>query len=45
MKSRVTDFLNRENIICRGQYGFRAGLSTSDAILEFTNKCTDNFND
>ena len=40
----MSDFLKREDIICRQQFGFRSGLSTSDAILEFTNKCTDNLN-
>ena len=42
MKSRVTSYLDRENILCNEQYGFRSGLSTSDAVLEFTSRCTKN---
>ena len=31
--------------MCGEQYGFRKGLSTTDAILEFTDRCADNLND
>ena len=43
MISRVTEFLNKENIISQNQYAFRTRLSTSDATLDFTNRCTDSF--
>ena len=42
MKVRVTDYLKKENILCNEQYGFRSGLNTSDAILQFTDKCVTN---
>ena len=45
MKRRVSDFLDRENIIRSNQYGLRSGLSTTDAILELTDKCAENLND
>lgn len=35
--SRLQNFFNKFNIINKEQYGFRAGLSTADAILNFSN--------
>ena len=42
MKSRVSSYLKKEDIMSKEQYDFRSGLSTSDAILEFTDRCTVN---
>ena len=35
MCKRLTTFVNDNNIICKHQFGFQVGYSTSDAILEF----------
>ena len=32
---RLNAFLDSHNVICRHQFGFRKGLSTSDAIVEY----------
>ena len=40
MKKRVTQFLNKNKIIYDKQFGFRVGYSTSDAVLEFVDRCT-----
>ena len=42
VKCRIIKYLNKENIMCKQQFGFRAGQSTSDAILELTDKCASN---
>lgn len=41
---RVTKFLKKHNILYEGQYGFRQGRSTTDAILDFTGNILDNLN-
>lgn len=38
MKYRVVDYLNKEDIIFSKQYGFRENFSTSDAIVELTDR-------
>ena len=38
MKIRVMQYLEKENIICSKQFGFRAGYSTSNAIVEMVDK-------
>ena len=35
MCKRLNQFLTEHRIICKHQFGFRTGLSTSDAIVEF----------
>ena len=35
MKTRLLNYLERHNIIYEKQFGFRKGLSTADAVLEF----------
>ena len=35
MKNRATEFINN-NILYNNQFGFRAGCSTADAILHYT---------
>ena len=37
------DFLNKHNILCKNQYGFREGYSTSMALVDLTNKIIDAF--
>lgn len=39
MKKRSTQFISNNNILYDRQYGFRAGCSTSDAVLQFTDDC------
>ena len=41
VKNRVTDFIEENNILYERQFGFRSGCSTSDAILQFTNDCSE----
>ena len=43
-KKRLLNFLDSNNILTSRQYGFRVGLSTSDAILSFYLKVLNNFN-
>lgn len=41
---RVNNFLDKHNIIFQGQYGFRKGRSTTDAILDLVGNVLDGFN-
>lgn len=45
MFNRISKFLDTFNIINSEQFGFRRGLSTTDAILNFTDSAYDAFND
>ena len=45
MKSRVMEFLRTENLLFDTKFGFRNGLSTSDAILVFVDRCAVNLDD
>lgn len=45
IKIRILDFLNRNNFIEKFQYGFQAGKSTKNAILQLTEIINRNFND
>ena len=36
--SRTVTFLNKYNLLCKNQYGFRPGYSTSMALIDLTNK-------
>ena len=38
---RIVKFLNRNNVLYEGQYGFRKGRSTHDAILDLTGNILD----
>ena len=38
MYKRIVKFLDKHDILFKNQYGFRAGKSTQQAILELTNK-------
>ena len=42
MKTRVLSHLEKHNIIYEKQFGFRRGLSTADAVLEFVDHCVTN---
>lgn len=44
LKDRLTDFLDRNNILSANQFGFTSGLSTADAMCELTNEITTNLN-
>lgn len=37
MKNRLMSFLNKYNLLCKEQFGFRPGRSTGSAIAKFTN--------
>lgn len=39
-KIKANAFINDNNILYSGQYGFRRGCSTTDAILHYVNDCT-----
>ena len=41
---RVMKFFNRHKVLYEGQYGFRSGRSTSDAILDLTGNILDGYN-
>ena len=41
---RLMKFLERNKLLYEGQYGFRKGRSTSDAILDLTGNILDGFN-
>lgn len=40
LKERLTNFLSMNNILSKNQFGFRSGISTSDAILKVTKTIT-----
>ena len=40
MKTRVDKFVDANDILYDKQFGFRSGYNTSDAILEFVDRCT-----
>lgn len=44
INTRLTDFLNKYNLLSKSQYGFRKGISTEDAILDLTS-CITNYLD
>ena len=44
MHARLKKFIFLNNIICRHQFGFRSGLNTSDAILEYLDCAYDAIN-
>ena len=39
LRSRLLEYFNENNVLCKHQFGFRSGHDTSDAILEFLNHC------
>ena len=39
MKTRAIEFLNESEILYNKQFGFRAGCSTSDAVLHYVDDC------
>ena len=39
MCSRMQNFISRNNILSRNQFGFRQGLNTNDAILQLVDEC------
>ena len=39
MKTRAIEFLNENEILYNKQFGFRAGCSTSDAVLHYVDDC------
>ena len=45
MKSRVTSFFDRNNVMYNKQFGFRVGYNTTDAVLDLINKCTSALDD
>ena len=40
VKIRATDFIDSNKILYERQFGFRSGLSTDDAVLEFVDSCS-----
>ena len=44
VNNRIVKFLKKYKILYEGQYGFRAGRSTTDAILDFTGNILENLN-
>ena len=40
MKTRAIEFLNENEILYNKQFGFRAGCSTSDAVLHYVESWT-----
>lgn len=45
MHVRLYSFFDEFKVICKSQFGFRAGLSTADALLEYINEAYDSLND
>ena len=45
MFNRLTNFLNKYNVINKEQFGFRKGCSTGDAIVKYTEAAYDAIND
>ena len=43
--TRLNSFLAKANVFCRHQFGFRKGVSTSDAIVEFLDQVYGAIND
>lgn len=41
IKTRLTNFMNKHNILSNGQFGFREGLSTENAIYSLTGEIYD----
>lgn len=39
MTKRMNNFISRHNILSEHQFGFRSGLSISDAVLRFVDEC------
>ena len=39
MKTRANSFLKKHNVLYSKQFGVREGCSTSDAVLEFVDRC------
>ena len=39
---RMVDFIDDNDILCKTQFGFRKGLSTSDAITHLNEKLIEN---
>lgn len=44
LKQRLTEFLDRHNILYEKQFGFRSNKNTEDAVFEFTNLIMNNLN-
>ena len=44
IQTRIMNFFLRNKVLSEGQYGFRKGRSTSDAILDFTGNILENMN-
>ena len=44
MQKRLVIFLENHNIIVNHQFGFRKGISTSDAVVEFVDHISDSLN-
>ena len=44
MQKRLLFFLENHNIIVDHQFGFRKGISTSDAVVEFIDHISDSLN-
>ena len=44
MCCRTMNYLCKFDIICANQFGFRPGFSTSDAVLQFVDECSEAFN-
>ena len=44
MSSRLVNYLEKCDILCSNQFGFRSGLSTNDAIAKFVEDIYDSFN-
>lgn len=40
LKDRLVDFFNKNNTISKRQFGFRSGMSTTDAVCELCEKVT-----
>ena len=45
MVSRITNYLTKFSLLKNCQFGFRPGLSTSDAVLDFVENIYDSLND
>lgn len=44
IKKRLSSYLKKYNVLSNSQYGFRANISTEDAILALTSNITKSFN-